>query len=273
MSTEIPAQPHPARSPDLTDRVALVTGGTRGIGAAIVRALASDGATIAVGYSSSRERADALLDELRSDGSEASVHQGNVGDFDDCERVISEVIDQHGRIDILVNNAGVNVDRPVTDMSVEDWHKVMSVNLNGVFYMTKPVLEHMIERGTGRIINISSVVGERGNVGQANYAASKSGIFGFTKSLAREAAAAAGNRDKAANHDIGVTVNAVTPGLIETDMTAKLPDAAVDALTKQIPMGRIGQPEEVARVVCFLAADASSYITGQIWAVNGGYDM
>jgi NAD(P)-dependent dehydrogenase (short-subunit alcohol dehydrogenase family) len=200
------------------------------------------------------------------------VHQGNVGDPDDCLRVVHEVIEYHSRLDILVNNAGVTVDRPISVMSVDDWHNVLRVNLSGAFYMSKPALAHMLERGSGRIINISSVVAETGNVGQANYAASKSGLVGLTKSLAREAALALAKTDKLAG-GIGLTVNAVTPGLIETDMTAAIPDKAMARIRAAIPMGRIGRPEEVARVVRFLAADSSSYITGQVWGVNGGYDM
>ena len=157
-------------------------------------------------------------------------------------------------------------------MSVDDWHNVLRVNLSGAFYMSKPALAHMLERGSGRIINISSVVAETGNVGQANYAASKSGLLGFTKSLAREAAVALGKSGKLES-GIGLTVNAVTPGLIETDMTAAIPDKAMARILAGIPMGRIGRPDEVARVVRFLAADSSSYITGQVWGVNGGYDM
>ena len=182
------------------------------------------------------------------------------------------MIEQHGRLDILVNNAGVTVDRPISTMSVNDWHNVLRVNLSGAFYMSKPALAHMLERGSGRIINISSVVAETGNVGQANYAASKSGLLGFTKSLAREAALALANAGLL-DGGIGLTVNAVTPGLIETDMTAAIPEKAMARILSGIPMGRIGRPDEVARVVRFLAADASSYITGQVWGVNGGYDM
>ena len=182
------------------------------------------------------------------------------------------MIDQHGRLDILVNNAGVTVDKPVWKMSVDDWHKVLRVNLSGTFYMAKPALVHMLERGSGRIINISSVTGETGNIGQANYAASKSGLFGLTKTLAREAAFALRAAGKL-NAEVGLTVNAVTPGLIETDMVATIPPYLVTALQDEIPMHRMGQPSEVARVVTFLAQDASSYITGQVWGVNGGYDM
>ena len=256
----------------LTGRVALVTGGTRGIGAAISRNLARRGAVVAAGYSSDGTRAAEFARALDPDSRQASAHKGNVGNPEDCVRVVHEVIDQHGRLDILVNNAGVTVDRPISSMSVDDWHNVLRVNLSGAFYMSKPALAHMIERGSGRIINISSVVAETGNVGQANYAASKSGLLGFTKSLAREAALAMGNAGML-DGGVGLTVNAVTPGLIETDMTAAIPEKAMARILSGIPMRRIGRPDEVARVVRFLAADASSYITGQVWGVNGGYDM
>jgi acetoacetyl-CoA reductase/3-oxoacyl-[acyl-carrier protein] reductase len=195
-----------------------------------------------------------------------------VGDPEDCERVVKEVIDQHGRLDILVNNAGVTVDRPVWKMSVDDWHKVLRVNLSGAFYMSKPAMVHMLDRGSGRIINISSVTGEIGNIGQANYTASKAGLFGLTKTLAREGAFAlrlSGKLDKG----IGLTVNTVTPGLIETDMVATIPPFMLNKFVEDIPMHRMGQPEEIGRVVSFLAQDASGYITGQVWGVNGGLDM
>jgi NAD(P)-dependent dehydrogenase (short-subunit alcohol dehydrogenase family) len=260
------------RGKDLTGRVALVTGGTRGIGAAICQGLVAAGAVVGAGFSSNRDRADELRQSIETDGGTLTLHQGNVGDWEDCQRVVDEVIDAHGRLDILVNNAGVTVDRPIWKMSIDDWHKVLRVNLSGAFYMTKPALVHMLERGSGRIINISSVTGETGRVGQANYAASKSGLFGLTKTLAREAAFALRTSGKL-DTGMGVTVNAVTPGLIETDMVATIPPHLLNALREEIPMHRMGQPDEVARVVCFLAQDASAYITGQIWAVNGGYDM
>jgi NAD(P)-dependent dehydrogenase (short-subunit alcohol dehydrogenase family) len=261
-----------ARESDLTGRVALVTGGTRGIGAAICHSLAADGAVVAAGFSSNRERAEELRQAIETDGGTLSLHQGNVGDWEDCQRVVKEVIDEHGRLDILVNNAGVTVDKPIWKMSMDDWHKVLRVNLSGSFYMTKPAIEHMIERGSGRIIFISSVTGEIGNVGQANYAASKSGEFGLTKTLAKEAALALRLSGKL-DHGMGVTVNCITPGLIETDMIATIPPYLVNSIREQIPMHRMGQPDEVARVVRFLAQDASGYITGQIWGVNGGIDM
>jgi NAD(P)-dependent dehydrogenase (short-subunit alcohol dehydrogenase family) len=257
----------------LEGRTALVTGGSRGIGAAISRSLASQGATVAAGYSTNRERAEQFVEEMARGGAHASVHQGNVGVPEDCERVIREVIDQHGALDILVNNAGITQDRPVWKMSVDDWHKVLRVNLSGAFYMSKPALEHMIERGTGRIINISSIIGQMGNIGQANYAASKSGLFGLTMTMAREAAFALERAGKLHDQGIGLTVNAVAPGFTETEMLDAVPEKVLDKIRAQIPLRRLGRPEEVARVVHFLAADASSYITGQVWSVNGGMDM
>jgi NAD(P)-dependent dehydrogenase (short-subunit alcohol dehydrogenase family) len=257
----------------LDGRTALVTGGSRGIGAAISRSLASQGATVAAGYSSNRERAEEFVEEMTRGGAQASAHQGNVGAPEDCERVIREVIDQHGALDILVNNAGITQDRPVLKMSVDDWHKVLRVNLSGAFYMSKPALEHMIERGTGRIINISSIIGQMGNIGQANYAASKSGLFGLTMTMAREAAFALERAGKLDNKGIGLTVNAVAPGFTETEMLDAVPEKVLDKIRAQIPLRRLGRPEEIARVVHFLAADASSYITGQVWSVNGGMDM
>jgi acetoacetyl-CoA reductase/3-oxoacyl-[acyl-carrier protein] reductase len=257
----------------LKDRVALVTGGTRGIGAAIGRSLANQGATVAAGYGRDCENAEAFLHELQELGAQASIHQGNVASCEDCHRTVSDVIEQHGRLDILVNNAGITVDKSILKMAEEDWYKVLAVNLSGAFFMSKAALEHMLDRGTGRIVNISSIVGQIGNIGQSNYAASKSGMFGLTMSLAREAAQALQRRDKADPDGPGLTVNAVAPGFIETDMLATIPDKVLDKLRQQIPLGRLGRPEEVARVVHFLSADASSYITGQVWAVNGGQEM
>jgi acetoacetyl-CoA reductase/3-oxoacyl-[acyl-carrier protein] reductase len=260
------------RSGNLTGRVALVTGGTRGIGAAICHNLAADGATVAAGFSSNRERAEELRREIESAGGTLSLHQGNVGDYDECQRVVGDVIKEHGRLDILVNNAGVTVDKPVWKMSADDWHKVLRVNLSGSFYMSKPAIEHMIDRGSGRIIFISSVTGEIGNIGQANYTASKAGEFGLMKTLAREAALALRMSGKLETGP-AVTVNCITPGLIETDMVSTIPPFMVADILERVPMHRMGQPEEIARVVTFLAQDASSYITGQIWGVNGGIDM
>jgi len=257
---------------DLTGRVALVTGGTRGIGAAICHALAADGAVLAAGFSSNRERAEEFRQQVEAEGATLSLHQGNIGDAGDCRRVIEDVIKEHGRLDILVNNAGITVDKPVWKLSPDDWDKVIKVDLSGAFYMSKPAVQHMIGRGSGRIINISSVSGEIGNIGQVNYTAAKAGMFGLTKTLAKEAAMAlriAGKLEKG----IGVTVNCITPGLIETDMVVTIPPFMLAEIVERVPMHRMGQPEEIARLVTFLANDASGYITGQVWGVNGGLDM
>ncbi len=257
------------------DRVALVTGGTRGIGAAICRELAGQGAHVAAGFWHDHEAAEKFLATMTADypGQRITVHEGNIGRGDDCRRVLHEVIDRHGRLDILVNNAGITIDRTVAKMNDDDWQKVIAVNLSGAFYMAQAAVEHMIERGTGRIINMSSAIGETGSIGQVNYAASKSGMFGLTKSLAKEAIFQLNRAQHPFGDGIGLTVNAVTPGFIATDMLATIPDKVLDRIRGQIPVGRLGAPEEIARVVGFLAADASAYITGQIWAVNGGLDM
>jgi acetoacetyl-CoA reductase len=246
----------------LQGRVALVTGGTRGIGAAISRSLGSAGATVAAGYTRDDDAAQRFIkDFCAHEDHHGSVHRGNVGNTDDCERVVQEVIDQHGRLDILVNNAGITSDKSVLKMSYEDWDKVIRVNLSGAFYMAKPALTHMVERGTGRIVNISSVIGQQGNIGQANYASSKAGLFGFSKSLAKEVARK------------GVTVNCVAPGYIETEMVAAIPDEVREKLLKGVPMGRLGQCREIARAVQFLVDDDAGYITGSVIDVNGGLEM
>jgi NAD(P)-dependent dehydrogenase (short-subunit alcohol dehydrogenase family) len=256
-------------------RVALVTGGTRGIGAAVSRALADEGVTVAAGYWHNHEAAEKFAASMRAEhpGGQFTAHEGNIGVADDCRRVVREVIDQHGRLDILVNNAGIAIDKTAAKMTDDDWHKVIGVNLSGAFFIAQAAMEHMIERGTGRIVNVSSVIGETGNIGQANYAASKSGLFGLTKSLAREAIFQLSKTGRPPGDGVGITVNAVTPGFIATDMVAGMPEKALDRVRGQIPVGRLGRPEEIARVVAFLAADESGYITGQIWAVNGGLDM
>src|SRR5579872_6569156 len=242
-------------------RVAIVTGGTRGIGAAITSLLARNGVRVAAGYSRGKESAEKLQSELGAQGATISIHQGRVDEPADCQRVVQEVLDRYGRVDWLVNNAGITVDKTVRKMTPEDWQAVLNVNLFGAFAMTKAVLEHMIERGSGRIVNISSVIGETGNVGQANYAASKAGLFGLTKSLALEMATK------------GITVNCVAPGFIATEMVEAIPEATLSKVVQKIPVRRLGQPEEVARVVQFLLDDASSYITGAVYTVNGGLDM
>ena len=268
-------QAQQSRPGQVQGRVALVTGGTRGIGAATCRELADQGAHIAAGYWNGDEDVEKFVADMRANHPDLriTVHEGNIGQAEDCHRVVGEVIAQHGRLDILVNNAGITIDRTVAKMTEEDWQKVIAVNLSGAFFMAQAAVEHMIGRGTGRIINVSSVIGETGNIGQVNYAASKSGLFGLTKSLAREAIFQVGRAQRPVGDSIGLTVNAVTPGFIATDMLATIPDKVLDRIKDQIPVGRLGQPEEIARAVCFLAADESAYITGQIWAINGGLDM
>jgi NAD(P)-dependent dehydrogenase (short-subunit alcohol dehydrogenase family) len=274
-----PQQEHerarPPRLGQVQGRVALVTGGTRGIGAATCRSLAEEGAHVAAGYWRDDEDVEKFLTRMTADFPDRriTVHEGNIGHADDCRRLLREVIERHSQVDILVNNAGVTIDRTVAKMTDKEWHKVIAVNLSGAFFMAQAAAGHMIERGTGRIINVSSVVGETGNIGQVNYAASKSGLFGLTKSLAREVIFEIGREQRPAGDGIGLTVNAVTPGFVDTGMLDTIPDKVLGRLLAQIPVGRLGAPEEIARVVCFLAADASAYITGQIWAVNGGLDM
>jgi acetoacetyl-CoA reductase len=244
-----------------TGRVAIVTGGTRGIGVAITEELARANAHVAAGYSKGQEAAQACAARIKDWGGGVSVHQGRVDDFEDCQRVVKEVLNEYGRVDFLVNNAGITLDKTLRKMTPEDWWGVINVNLSGAFNMTKAVLEHMIERGSGRVINISSVIGSTGNIGQANYAASKAGLLGFTKSLALETA------------NKGITANVVAPGFIETEMVAAMPPEALQKVVDKIPTRRLGQPKEIARVVKFLCEDDSAYITGAAFHVNGGLDM
>jgi len=264
-----------ARGAKLRGRVAFVTGGTRGIGAAISTSLASQGATVAAGYGRHSEQAQKFLAELSaaSDGAEVSVHQGDVASGDDCRRTVREVIDLHGRLDILVNNAGITLDKTVAKMTDDDWNRVLAVNLSGAFFLAQAALAHMLERGSGRIVIVSSVIGETGAVGQANYAASKAGLFGLTKTLAREACFQLARAGKLTENGIGVTVNTVTPGYVATEMVESIPEKVLTRIKSTIPAGRLARPEEIARVVHFLAADSAGYITGQVWGVNGGLDM
>ena len=244
--------------PTLQEQVALVTGGVRGIGRAISERLVDAGVRVAAGYSRNVDAAEQLVAEL---GTNVSVHQGNISSNEDCERVVEDVVDRYGRLDVLVNNAGITADVSVRRMTPAQWDHVIEVNLNGAFYMSRAALPHMIEGGYGRVVNISSVIGETGNIGQANYAAAKSGMFGLTMSLALETAGK------------NITINTVTPGFITTDMTAAVPAAAMEKILTRIPVGRLGDPDEVARVVEFLADPESAYITGQVDSVNGGLYM
>ncbi len=244
---------------DMNGQVALVTGGIRGIGLAICERLLNRGVTVAAGYSSNTEAARQFADKYADRG--VTVHQGHIGSNEECVRVIGEVLDQHGQLDILVNNAGITVDKTVRKMTPEEWDHVIHVNLSGAFYLSRAILQHMLDRGYGRIISISSVIGSAGGFGQANYAAAKSGMFGLTMSLALETASK------------GITVNTVTPGYISTEMTAAVPENVMDKLIARIPVGRLGEPNEVARVVEFLADPESGYITGQVYPVNGGLYM
>jgi acetoacetyl-CoA reductase len=244
---------------DMNGQVALVTGGTRGIGLAICERLMNRGIKVAAGYAGRHDHAQQFADKYADHG--VSIHQGNIGSNDDCVRVIGEVLDRHGQLDILVNNAGITVDKTVRKMTPQEWDHVIHVNLSGAFYLSKAILQHMLDRGYGRIINISSVIGSSGGFGQANYASAKSGLFGLTMSLALETASK------------GITINAVTPGYITTDMTAAVPQNVMEKLIANIPVGRLGEPNEVARVVEFLADPESSYITGQVYPVNGGLYM
>ena len=244
---------------DMNGQVALVTGGGRGIGRAICERLIGRGVRVAAGYSRHADAAEEL--QRKYPDADVTTHQGNIGSPEDCKRVVDEVMERHGRLDILVNNAGITMDKTVRKMSVDEWNRVVQVNLNGAFYMSSNVLPIMLDEGGGRIINISSVIGEKGSVGQANYAAAKSGMFGLTMTLALETAKK------------GITVNAVAPGYIETDMFSDVPDKIKDQIVAQIPTGRLGKPDEVARVVEFLADPESGYITGSIFNVNGGMYM
>lgn len=245
----------------LTDRVAIVTGGSRGIGRAISIALAASGATVVVNYRGNAAAADETVAAINGAGGKAIAIQADVANGDDVKRLFSEVTSAYGRLDILVNNAGITRDTLMMRMKDEDWDAVLDTNLKSQFLTTRAAISTMVRARYGRIINITSVVGLMGNAGQANYAAAKAGIIGFTKSVAREI----GSRS--------ITVNAVAPGFIDTELTAVLNDDMREALKKQIPLGRLGSPEDVAGVVTFLASDQAAYITGQTFNCDGGMVM
>ena len=243
---------------DLNGRYALVTGGSRGIGRAICLELAARGAAVAVNYAGNAAAAQETVEACRALGAEAFAIQADVAGAAESEAMVKEVLARFGRLDILVNNAGVTRDGLMLTMKEADWDAVLDTNLKGAFHCMKAVYRPMMKQKYGRIVNLSSIVGLRGNAGQANYAASKAGLTGLTKSLAKELAAR------------NVTVNAVAPGFIDTDMTAALPEKAREALLASIPMGRLGQAEDVARAVAFFAGDDSAYVTGQVLCVDGG---
>ena len=240
------------------DKVALITGATRGIGKQIAVTLAKQGFDIAVNYRTANDSLNESVKEIESYGVRCLAVQGDVSVFEDCENMTKQVIEKFERIDVLVNNAGITKDMLFIRMKEEDFKQVIDVNLMGTFNMTKNVSQYMVKQKSGRIINISSIVGIHGNAGQANYSASKAGIIGLTKSLAKELAGR------------NILVNAIAPGFIETDMTSVLKDDVKTNILNSIPLKREGKPEEVANVVKFLASDDSSYITGQVISVDGG---
>ncbi|MFN5060012.1 MAG: 3-oxoacyl-ACP reductase FabG [Chloroflexota bacterium] len=245
----------------LDERVALVTGGSRGIGRAIAQSLATTGATVVVNYRGNQAAADETVASIEAAGGKAVAIQADVANAEDVERLFKEVTERFGRIDILVNNAGITRDTLMLRMKDDDWDAVMDTNLRGLFLCTRAALRPMTRARWGRIINITSVVGLMGNAGQANYAAAKAGIIGFSKSVAREI----GSRS--------ITVNAVAPGFIDTELTAVLGPEMREALIKQIPLGRLGAPEDVASLVTFLASEQAAYITGQTFNTDGGMVM
>ena len=242
----------------LKNKIVLITGAGRGIGRAIAIALAKEGAEVVINYNGSEERAKEVKQTIEENGGKASIYKCNVSDFAACEAMIKDIVKEYGHLDILVNNAGITKDGLLMGMSEADFDSVIDVNLKGTFNMMRFVSRQMLRQRSGRIISMASVVGIAGNAGQANYAASKAGIIGMTKSAARELASR------------GITVNAVAPGFIETEMTAVLSEEVKKASAAQIPLGHFGKPEDIAKTVAFLASDDAAYITGQVIQVDGG---
>lgn len=245
----------------LEGKKALVTGASRGIGRAIALALAAEGADIAVNYAGNQAAAEAVAAEIEAMGRKALIIQADISSNEAATAMVEQVAKEFGRVDILVNNAGITRDGLLMRMKEADWDAVLTTNLKGVFNCTKAAIKYMMKQKAGHIVNISSVVGVNGNAGQANYAAAKAGVIGFTKATAKELAAR------------GITVNAVAPGFIQTDMTAVLNEKQVEAMQATIPLKRLGKPEDIAKAVVFLASDDANYITGQTLNVDGGMVM
>lgn len=243
------------------NKVALITGATRGIGKEIALELAANGFDIAVNYRNEQAGMEELKKEIEKNNVRCEFVKADVANFEDCESMVKETIEKFGKIDVLVNNAGITKDGLIMRMKKEDFESVIDVNLTGTFNVTRNVIPHMLKQRSGRIINVSSVVGVAGNAGQTNYSASKAGIIGFTKSLAKEVASR------------NILVNAIAPGFIDTDMTSVLSDAVKEGINAQIPLKRMGTPREVAKVVKFLSSEDSSYVTGQVINIDGGMVM
>jgi acetoacetyl-CoA reductase len=243
----------------LAGKIAVVTGGSRGIGASIAKGLGREGATVVINYNHSHEQAQAVVEEIKAMGSSAIALQADISAAEPTKIFIEKVLEQFGRIDILVNNAGITRDKTFKKMSYEEWHQVIDTNLSSAFNTCKIALPSMLEQKYGRIINISSIIGQAGGFGQTNYAAAKAGLIGFSKALAQETAKG------------GVTVNCICPGFIATEMVSKMPENVLDTIIAMIPMKKLGKPEEIAKGVLFICE--SEYMTGQCLNLNGGIYM